>query len=223
MLKRRAWCPSLCSFPCSLQLETGLPLNTERRTKPAASQPAGPISAPFCSADNCSFPPVSYCPLPLQGDASAETPRPWPHGEPSLLRDISNTTCPENAAQASLKTRAAGSGNELLLKNPTFFPLTPHGSSASVHRAPACSIAPCWARIPPKAKGFSEHHPRICHARMLWQGRGRRAPRPWGSLQGEGSSKLPQHTGTGEETSNRKLPADAPERGSSWRPLRALR
>lgn len=31
----------------------------------------------------------------------------------------------------------------------------PHGSSASVHRVPACSIAPCWACIPPQRQRAS--------------------------------------------------------------------
>lgn len=166
---------------------------------------------------------ISYCPPPLQSNASAKT---WAlasqraklaqrHLQQDTSRERSSSQ-PEDT-NCRFKQLAFPKKKTLyssLLRPTGPVPLCIGCLLAALHRAGRAS--------PPKAKVFSQHHPRICRPRMLWQGKVKRAPRPRGSLQGEGSSKLPQHTGTEEETSNRKLPADASERGSSRRPLRDL-
>ena len=112
------------------------------------------------------------CPPPLQGDASAVTPRPRPHGEPGWLRAISNTTRPGNAAQASLKTQAAGSGNQLLLKK-TYIPPSYAPWVQCLRASGACSqhCTPPGAH-PPRGKGGSSQNPIIAPGSALHGRRG---------------------------------------------------
>lgn len=97
---------------------------------------------------------ISYCPPPLQSNASAKTQALAAQRAKLAQRHLQQDTSRERSSSQPEDTSCRFKQLAFPKKTPIFFPLTPHGSSASVHRVPACSIAPCWACIPPKGKGL---------------------------------------------------------------------